>query len=101
VVDAQSPGRVEFLDRYNDGPGEPLLFGSAYRPQELLTPHVSDSLVAAVERVGIGPVRQLQRLFQPVQAVGRSASGDAAALDGSQAVECRCGPVVPVPRVHP
>lgn len=32
VIDAQSPGRVEFLDRYNDGPGEPLLFGSAYRP---------------------------------------------------------------------
>lgn len=56
VIDAQSPGRVEFLDRYNDGPGEPLFFGSAYRPQEFLTPHVSDSLVAAVERVGIGPV---------------------------------------------
>ncbi len=56
VIDAQSPGRLEFLDRYNDGPGEPLIFGSAYRPQEFLTPHVSDSLVAAVERVGIGPV---------------------------------------------
>ncbi len=56
VIDAQSPGRVEFLDRYNDGPGEPLFFGSAYRPQEFLTPHVSDSLVTAVERVGLGPV---------------------------------------------
>ena len=56
VIDAQSPGRVEFLDRYNDGPGAPLIFGSAYRPQEFLTPHVSDALVAAVERVGIGPV---------------------------------------------
>ncbi|MCU1691607.1 MAG: hypothetical protein JWM64_698 [Frankiales bacterium] len=56
VVDAQSPARVEFLDRYNDGPGSALIFGSAYRPQEQLTPHVAEAMVAAVERVGRGPV---------------------------------------------
>ncbi|MCW2681361.1 MAG: hypothetical protein JWM62_2762, partial [Frankiales bacterium] len=56
VIDAQSPARVEFTDRYNDGPGEPLIFSSAYRPQEFLTPQVSDSIVSAVERVGAGPV---------------------------------------------
>jgi metallophosphoesterase (TIGR03767 family) len=56
VIDAQSPARVEFLDRYNDGPGAPLIFGSAYRPQEMLTPQLADSLVGAVERVGRGPV---------------------------------------------
>jgi len=56
LVDAQSPARVEFLDRYNDGPGSSLIFGSAYRPHEMLTTQVADSLVAAVERVGRGPV---------------------------------------------
>jgi metallophosphoesterase (TIGR03767 family) len=56
VIDAQSPARVEFTDRYNDGPGSPLIFGSAYRPQEFLTPQVSDSIVSAVEQVGAGPV---------------------------------------------
>jgi metallophosphoesterase (TIGR03767 family) len=56
VIDAQSPARVEFLDRYNDGPGSPLIFGAAYRPQEMLTTHVSDRIVAAVEELGRGPV---------------------------------------------
>jgi metallophosphoesterase (TIGR03767 family) len=56
VVDAQSPARVEFLDRYNDGPGSALIFGSAYRPHEMLTTQVADRLVAAVEQVGRGPV---------------------------------------------
>ena len=56
LVDAQSPARVEYLDRYNDGPGAPLLFGAAYRPHEMLTTHVADRIVAAVEQVGVGPV---------------------------------------------
>ena len=55
VVDAQSPARVEYLDRYNDGPGSPLLFASAYRPQEFLSTQIADRVVAAVERVGRGP----------------------------------------------
>ncbi|MCW2544220.1 MAG: hypothetical protein JWM40_1772 [Frankiales bacterium] len=56
LVDAQSPARVEFADRYNDGPGSALLFGAAYRPHEMLTTHVADRIVAAVEQVGHGPV---------------------------------------------
>ena len=56
VIDAQSPARVEFLDRYNDGPGSPLIFSSAYRPQEMLMPHFSDAMVRAIERVRVGPV---------------------------------------------
>jgi metallophosphoesterase (TIGR03767 family) len=56
LVDAQSPARVEFLDRYNDGPGSSLIFGAAYRPHEMLTTQVADRLVAAVEQVGRGPV---------------------------------------------
>ena len=56
VIDAQSPARVEFLDRYNDGPGAPLFFSSAYRPQEMLMPHFSDAMVRAIELVRVGPV---------------------------------------------
>jgi len=55
VVDAQSPARVEFLDRYNDGPGSSLIFGAAYRPHEMLTPQLADAITAAVRRVGRGP----------------------------------------------
>lgn len=55
VVDAQSPARVEWSDRYNDGPGSSLLFSAAYRAHEMLTAQVADRIVAAVERVGRGP----------------------------------------------
>ena len=56
VIDAQSPARVEFLDRYNDGPGDPLIFSSAYRPQEMLMPQFADAMVQAIEQVARGPV---------------------------------------------
>ena len=56
LIDAQSPARVEYLDRYNDGPGAPLIFGAAYRPHEMLTTQVADRVVTAVEQVGRGPV---------------------------------------------
>ena len=56
LVDAQSPARVEWLDRYNDGPGSPLIFGAAYRPQEMLTAQTADAVVSAVDRLGRGPL---------------------------------------------
>jgi metallophosphoesterase (TIGR03767 family) len=55
IIDGQSPARVEFLDRYNDGVGSPLVFSAAYRPQEMLTAQVTDALVRAVNAVGAGP----------------------------------------------
>ncbi|MBE7190235.1 TIGR03767 family metallophosphoesterase [Jatrophihabitans endophyticus] len=59
LVDAQSPARVEFLDRFND-PGDPLAsqapFSSSYRPWEMLTLHVSDAMVRAVNALRGGPV---------------------------------------------
>lgn len=65
ILDAQSPARVEFLDRLSDGDngnavwtaaGASLdLFGASYRPQEMLTAQVADSLVAAVRKIGVGP----------------------------------------------
>jgi metallophosphoesterase (TIGR03767 family) len=55
IVDAQSPARVEYLDRYNDGVGAPLVFSAAYRPHEMLTAHVTDSLVRRVNSLRRGP----------------------------------------------
>jgi metallophosphoesterase (TIGR03767 family) len=60
MLDAESPARVEFLDRYAD-PGQPDAaelvpsIGSFYRPQEILTVQVADAMVRAVNRVGRGP----------------------------------------------
>ncbi len=58
VMDTQSPARVEFLDRYNDpdSPFAPFLpFESSYRSQELMSAHVSDSMVRAMNGVRHGP----------------------------------------------
>ncbi|MGH9243820.1 MAG: TIGR03767 family metallophosphoesterase [Acidimicrobiales bacterium] len=50
IIDAQSPTRVEFLDRLG---GE---FTSAQRPQETLTVHVATSMVERINEVAAGPV---------------------------------------------
>lgn len=50
LIDAQSPGRVEFLDPY----GEP--FTAAYRPQETLTLHVAASMVERINALPGGPI---------------------------------------------
>ena len=59
VVDVQSPARVEFLDRFDD-PGEKyaglLPFQSAYRANDMLSAHVCDAMVRAVNQIGKGPV---------------------------------------------
>jgi metallophosphoesterase (TIGR03767 family) len=43
VVDEESPGRVEFVDRTQQPPFTP--FGAAYRPQEAMSPHFVESMV--------------------------------------------------------
>ena len=50
IVDAQSPGRVEFLDFLGDP------FTAAARPHELLTTHVASSMVQRINEVGAGPI---------------------------------------------
>lgn len=59
VVDAQSPLRVEWLDRFDDvdQPGDPVtgLTSSAYRPQEMLTAQVADAMVRQINAIGVGP----------------------------------------------
>jgi metallophosphoesterase (TIGR03767 family) len=54
VLDAQSPGRFEFFDRYGSLPGLDDL-SSAYRPQELLSAQVGDAMVRQLRRVRGGP----------------------------------------------
>ena len=56
LVDAQSPARVEFVDRYDDDAQTRTIFSSAYRPQEVLCAQLADGVVARVRRVGVGPV---------------------------------------------
>jgi metallophosphoesterase (TIGR03767 family) len=60
IVDAQSPMRVEYVDRYDDKdePGDPTpgIFGAAYRPQEVLTAQIVEAMVREVNQIGAGPV---------------------------------------------
>ncbi|MDQ4052630.1 MAG: TIGR03767 family metallophosphoesterase [Actinomycetota bacterium] len=57
VVDAQSPMRLEFVDRLDDpSPIPPTLFSSAYRPHEMLSGQIADSMVREINAIGRGPV---------------------------------------------
>ena len=56
ALDAQSPARVEFLDRYSDEPGQQIPFDSAWRPMEPLNLHIADRVVAGARKVARGPV---------------------------------------------
>ena len=47
VCDAQSPMRLEFGEEVSS---------SAYRPQEILTAHIADSMVRRINEIGRGPV---------------------------------------------
>ncbi|GAA1163858.1 metallophosphoesterase [Nocardioides aquiterrae] len=62
IVDSQSPGRVDYLDRndddmdgdgQNDGHG---IYKSAWRPQEILGAHVADAMVRQINQIRRGPV---------------------------------------------
>ena len=58
VVDAQSPMRVEWVDRFDDESVVPTtgLFTSAYRPHEMLTGQIADAMVRRLNSVAAGPV---------------------------------------------
>ena len=58
LVDAQSPARVEFLDRLSDpGQGcESIPFNAAHRPQETLTLHILEAMVRQTRDISISPV---------------------------------------------
>jgi len=50
VIDAQSPGRVEYLDEVS------AVFSAAFRPQELLTTQVQASMVDRIRSLRHGPI---------------------------------------------
>ncbi|GGO70127.1 metallophosphoesterase [Nocardioides deserti] len=59
VTDAQSPLRVEWVDRWDDEDAEngPTgLLSSSYRPHEMLAAHIADSMVREINAIGKGPV---------------------------------------------
>ena len=60
VVDAQSPARAEWTDRFENTykEGDPTLglFSASYRPHEMLTAHVAEAMVRAIREIGVGPV---------------------------------------------
>ncbi|HSV41131.1 MAG TPA: hypothetical protein VLI04_20385 [Nocardioidaceae bacterium] len=60
IVDDQSPMRVEYVDRFEDqyAAGDPTLnlLQSSYRPQEMLSAHIAESMVRAIKQIGSGPV---------------------------------------------
>jgi metallophosphoesterase (TIGR03767 family) len=56
IVDVESPARVEFLDRYNDGPCEDAPFASAYRPQEAASARITDSMLERLRKIKYSPV---------------------------------------------
>jgi metallophosphoesterase (TIGR03767 family) len=63
AIDAQSPMRLEYFDRYGDGDQGSDLVTSAYRPQEMLTAQIAEAMVRAVNRVGVGPVTRAPLAF--------------------------------------
>ncbi len=55
ICDSQSPARVEPWDRFSDD-GGPGTYKSSYRPQEILTAQIAESMVREINRIGRGPV---------------------------------------------
>ncbi|HVE64137.1 MAG TPA: TIGR03767 family metallophosphoesterase [Mycobacteriales bacterium] len=56
VIDAQSPARVEFLDRYDDEPTSVRVFDAAYRPQEIFSAQLADAVIRGARQLRQGPV---------------------------------------------
>lgn len=58
IVDAQSPLRLEWVDRLDDPSALPAigLFTSSYRAHEMLSGQIADSMVRAINQIASGPV---------------------------------------------
>lgn len=55
LVDAQSPARVEFLDRFADEQCGTFPLSSAWRPQETMELHVFESMIRRIGAIKYGP----------------------------------------------
>ncbi len=56
IVDVQSPTRVEFLDRFNDGHCGGMPFSSTFRPQEAASARITDAMLARIRKIKHSPV---------------------------------------------
>ena len=56
LVDAQSPIRVEWLDRFSDQACAPIPFSGAFRPQETLHWQAYERMLRTVRAIGSSPV---------------------------------------------
>lgn len=56
IIDVESPSRVEFLDRYNDGECGGMPFSSAYRPQEAASARITNSMLERLRKIKYSPV---------------------------------------------
>ena len=56
ILDIESPARVEFLDRYNDGECAGMPFSSAHRPQEAASARITDSMLQKLRKIKHSPV---------------------------------------------
>ena len=56
IIDIESPSRVEFLDRYNDGHCAGMPFSSAWRPQEAASARITDSMLERLRKIKFSPV---------------------------------------------
>ena len=56
LVDTQSPARVEFLDRLNDGPGSSAPFSAAWRPHEVASTQIAAAMTSAIRAAQLSPV---------------------------------------------
>jgi hypothetical protein len=58
IIDCQSPSRVEFLDRYNDGDRgcDSMSFASAHRPHEPASARITDAMLRRLRAIGYSPV---------------------------------------------
>jgi len=64
LIDAQSPARVEFLDRYTDLQcGSETPFDAAYRPHETLTVQVLEAMIRRLNSIGVSPVTGARLAF--------------------------------------
>lgn len=56
IIDVQSPTRVEYLDRYNDGHCADMPFSSAHRPHEAANARITDAMLRRIRKIGYSPV---------------------------------------------
>jgi metallophosphoesterase (TIGR03767 family) len=56
LIDTQSPARVEFLDRYNEGACSGMPFDAAFRPHETTTVHVLEAMIRRLRAIKASPV---------------------------------------------